>query len=347
MLHPTRGLGVLSPGELLDIIRAIWHELAGTRSALHGVRRAGPCDLRCVVAGVDLAGPARPADPTAARLRISGGCECRDLLVDAIVEADRFLLAHPRLINPPGAVRVHVRTRTAADYTRNRRVQMGAQARTDRIRTSARGRALPDDLHRAVFEHLVAEAGSLAPLDSDDQLHLRLAELVATEFGGSPATHRDRVTAAVRAIEAVCRAGARIIAEAGSDELITWWERYIERPLGRRTRLTTIPLDHDAGAPIPDPRAIDPGERFDEFAGDELGEVVLRFVVDVARHALTAAAGPTDERRLDDLLGRALRAATQELAGRAALPPELVADFVADPARFRDAVDQLRLLTAG
>src|SRR5689334_11463672 len=99
MVHPTRGLDGRTPDEMLEIARAIWHELAGTRSALHGVGQTVRCDVRCVVVGVDLAGPPRAADPAAPPLRISGSCECRDLLVDALVEADRFLAATPLLIN--------------------------------------------------------------------------------------------------------------------------------------------------------------------------------------------------------------------------------------------------------
>jgi hypothetical protein len=115
--------------------------------------------------------------------------------------------------------------------------------------------------------------------------------------------------------------------------------------------LTTLSLDDDGGEPgaaphLPDPRAVDPAERLCDIADEELADIVLTVVVDVARRALTAAAGPTDERRLADLLGRALRAATAELVDHSALSPDQAAGFIEDPARFRDAVDQLRVLTS-
>lgn len=172
-------------------------------------------------------------------LQFGGDCVCLELVVDALVEGDRFLERRgAELANASGAVRVHVRTRALADWTRHRRVRMGAQARTDRLRTSARARALPDDFHRALLEHLADEAGSLAPLVDEAQLYRRLTELMAAEpaaVTAGPGALEDRVAAAMPTIASACRSGPLVSAGPGSDgERVTWWERYIERPLGKR-----------------------------------------------------------------------------------------------------------------
>jgi hypothetical protein len=293
-----------------DVVDAVRYESDGTRRWIHRLRRVPACDFQVRV-------------EDGGRFVVSGTCLCREFFVDMLVEADRFLAARsgPPLRNPPGAVRVHVRTRTG-DWTRTRRVDAGAQARTDRVRGSAIAATLPDDYHRALLEYLVDEAGSLAPLAGPDALPRRLAELAADEFGGSAAQHLPRIASGLPVVVAACREARRVAPHPGATWLVTWWERYIEAPLGRRARLDDVPLDaqhHDAAAP-------DRADALDRAAVD----TVLRVV----------AENP------DAPMPSALHEATAELVRRDLMSPAEACSFVTDSRRMTVAAEQVRVLMA-
>jgi hypothetical protein len=282
-----------------------------------------------------------------------GECPCRDYLIDLLVEADQFLVdAGDGLMNPPGAIRTHLRMRATGDWTRRRRTEMGAQARTDRIRNSVRGESLPDEFHRALFEFLVGEAGSLAPLEDDVQLHHRLCELVAGEFGGSPQQYRSRVGQGLHMIEAVCRQGRRVPAGPGCNgEMITWWERYIERPLGRRPRLGVEPLIEPTSetgqlhglqiaCPIAETefeRALNAATGLTDSAGDlDPDSVMLVALRGAFVTALDQTPNPVE----------ALRIATAELVRHDMLPEHVAERFIADTSQVQEALRQLLVITA-
>lgn len=277
---------------------AVIAEIRTHRAVLH--RSTGParCDLQLPAAG--LVGGA---------VRIDGDCPCRDFLVDMLVEA-YLLLARKagQLRNPPGAVRTHLRTRATGDWIRRRRIEMGAQARCDRIRHSARARALPDEFHRALLQYLCDEAGSPAPLEDRESLVRRLGVRCAAEFGGEAQDYRDRVLAGMPVVERQCRAGPRV--NDGTEdrtEFVTWWERYIERPLGRRPRFSVAELPDDRHTVSgPDPSAED------RCAAAESDDLVVRHLVAAAR-------------RRPDMPDAALREGLADLVSRG-----LVADRVAD-----------------
>lgn len=335
---------------LAEVVGAVWWESRAMRSLLHRAWRVRACDTRIFVGGDELrtGRTARPAPPAITPLLVSGECVCRDYLVDLLVEADQFLAGSgDGLVNPPGAVRAHLRMRGAGDWTRRRRTEMGAQARTDRIRSSARARGLPDEFHRALFEFVVAEAGSLAPLEDDAQLHRRLCELIAGEFGGSPEQYRARVARGLGVIEAVCRQGRRVPAGPGrTEEMITWWERYVEHPLGRRPRFgveslsdpapeTNQPCGPQIACPVAEAefeQVLDAAAGLPDPAGDSDLDTVLPAVL---RAAFVAALNRT----ADPVA--ALRIATAELVRRGALPEHVAEHFVVDTSRVQEALRQL------
>lgn len=311
--RPSAGLASLPDLMFRAVINAVWFETDATRGAIHRLCRLTTCDLHVL------------AVASGERLVVSGECLCRDFLVDMLVEADGFLCARSVevLRNPPGAVRVHVRKRSG-EWTRRRRVDVGAQARTDRLRDSVIGRAMPDEYHRALLQFVAEEAGSLAPLGDDGALHRRLADLVAGEFGGTASDHLPRVASGLAVVEEICRAGRKVAAHPGSARLVTWWERYIDAPRGRRRRLDEVSLDaqradcvgrRDACADEPDP---------DEAAV----ATVLRVV------AGTPGAG----------LPTALQVATAELVRRDLLSAAEARRFVEDSRRMQLAAEQVRLL---
>lgn len=333
-----RGLDALLVEELQAVLQAVWWEAYGMRAAIHrltGVRR---CDTAIISGSLHLGpGTAFRVDGEP-RLHISGVCPCRDYTTDLLTEADRFLAsAGGALRNVPGAVRRHIRTRGAGDWTRRRRTAMGAQARTDRIRDCARARRLPDGLHRAILEYLVDEAGSLAPLDGDHQLHLRLAERTAAEFGGSVADRHVEVLAALPAVEAVCRAGREFRSPDGTT--LSWWERYIEQPLGRRIRRSDVEVDALS------PRGLEPACAAAERAIDHAVETIAN------------GAGGADARILEALmcvqgpdLRAGVRVAVLALVAREVVGARTADEFVADERRVSAAValiSALRPVVAG
>ena len=321
----------MSGPDLVGVVRAVWFETGGVRAGLHRLLRVRNCDVDVVVEAIRIsprAGAVRPVDGSG--LLLMGDCMCRDLLVDLLVEADRFLSRHgPTLHNVPAAVRVHLRTRAIADWTRRRRVDTGAQARTDRIRSGARARALPDDFHRALLEYVVAEAGSLAPLRDETQLRSRLAELVAAEFGGAPDDWRSRVDTGLRTLEGHYRGGRAV---AGS---VSWWDRYVDQPLGRRACPDVLSLDAVPLDVVLHLTALSAAEPESELGPGRVE--VLDAVVAAARASLVQRGGGDPARRLTAVL----RSVTADLVERRALADDVAADFIADRARVMAAVDEL------
>lgn len=307
-----------------DVLHAIWWEIAPSRSWLHGLHRVGRCDTTFAWDDVRLGVTIRTVVPVGAPLLV-GHCPCRDLLMDVLVEADRFLFM-TRPANPAGAVRAHIRVRAIKDWIREGRVARGAQARADRIRTSKVGRLLPDEFHRAVLEHLVDEAGMPGPLEHQGQLVRRLADRLGEEFGPRhPAeSHRGLVPAVVAALpllEEVCRKMRRIRRDG---ELITWWECYVQRPLGRRARHGDLPLGSTS--------VVDVACAAAEAALDGVLDAPVdscrgeRAVID----AILAAA--TDREP-----GRALLAAMREMEVGGSVPAGTTSALSGEPARI-DAV---------
>lgn len=327
--RPPTGLAASTTAQLVAFAQVAWWESAAARAGIHRTTRS-ICDTRLLADGVDVPAGRMPGTAVsvgggAARIVLTGECACRDLVSFLLVEADAFLVAHDgSLYNPPGAVRAHLRKRLP-DWGRARRTEMGAQARTDRLRDSVRGRALPDPFDRALLEYLAAEAGSAFPLHDDAQLHRRLGEMAAAEFGGVGADYADRVTARLPVVEAVCRSGRRVPERLGSTETTTWWERYIEWPMGRRRRYAApAGPDHDP-ALIPCPVA---ELAFADIAGaDERVLCALR----VAVFAVPDAPGRA----------RAVRAAVAALARDGVLPAWTAEALLADPRRVQTVLDLL------
>jgi hypothetical protein len=325
-----RGLSGLSEESLTGVVKALWWEAYAMREAIHRLVGLARCDVLLVAGSLRLGpGSVRSRVP-AVRLHVEGECPCRDYLVDLLVESDLYLArVGAALSNPPGAVRRHIRTRVAGDWIRRRRTAMGAQARVDRIRCSVRARGLPDEFHRAVLEYLVDEAGSLAPLADDDQLHRRLAKRAAAEFGGSVASRLDDVRSALPLVERVCRTGPR--SDPGDGCPLTWWERYIVLPLGRRVRRGLIEIDAVGGWV----------HELACAAADLAFDAVLEAPTDVldAREAevLGALLVLPSSNLVADVLATVLG-----LADRGVLPAEVAAAFVSDPGRVGAVVAVLQ-----
>jgi hypothetical protein len=352
---------VIEASDLPAVLAAIWHEAHAHRAAIHRALSIDRCDLRLSAPGVSAPGLSAPGlsapglsapglsapglsapglsapglgQGGTGLLRLDGDCACRDFLVDMIVECHQLLAERSdELHNPPGAVRTHMRLRAAPDWIRRRRTQMGAQSRSDRIRTGARARGLPDEFHRALLEYLVDEAGSMAPLEDQDALMRRLAVRCATEFGAAPERYLARVVAGVAVIERHCRSGPRVNAgTAAEPEHVTWWERYIERPLGRRPRRTdqpipAVPGEHGVKTDLLCLRAAHHLERGVTGSAEIDATVVAILVAALQRQPDAPAA--------------ALRAGISELVAQGLLPERSAAELLSDRARFATATQEL------
>ncbi|HEX5495688.1 MAG TPA: hypothetical protein VFX70_14045 [Mycobacteriales bacterium] len=259
---------------------AVW-EIQDLRQATHRARWGTVrCDTVLVVAGRTVLprtrGPEREPRgqrgqrgqrrPGGDELRLTGQCPCRDLVADTLLLMHQYLTGCGQTLHdPPAAVRIHIRRRKH-DLIRERRHTLGAQVRTDRVHSSARARGLATDEQRNLLRDVVDEAGLAAPLESQEQLECRLASLRAGRSGsadpvrpgaapaGSPRAS-DALIDAVRrdfaAVAAHCSTGPRVNVGTGPHpEYVTWWEAYVERPLGRRGRLSDIPV---GTAPWQDP----------------------------------------------------------------------------------------------
>jgi hypothetical protein len=197
---------------------------------------------------------------------------------------------------------------------------------------------------------VVAEAGSPAPLRDDAQLHSRLADLVAAEFGGAADDWRTRVATGLRTLEEHCRGGPAVAAwPARQGGTRSWWDRYVDEPLGRRAcpdlvRLDAVPLNtvlshsESVGAPAPSAEAV-PEPAAKHVVG---GEEVLAAVLTAARTSVAQPGRGDPARRLTAVL----RSVTADLVERRALADDVAARFVADPARVRAAVEELLTLVA-
>lgn len=308
------GLASLSDEMLHTVVRAVRFESDGLRDRIHLLRRVGSCDRTVRVGG--------------GQLVVNGECLCGAMLVEMLVEADGFLRAQPpgTLHNPPGAVRAHVRRRLP-DWTRRRRVEMGAHARPERLRHGRMAAGLPDAYHAALLHYLAAEAGSLAPLGDESSLLRRLAMLAADEFGGPATEHLPRVVRGVAVVEAVCR--RRMVAPfPGAAWRTTWWQRYIEEPLGRRPRFDDVPLHSSVPNGVASLLDRLP-ERDDDDPGDRAVATVLRVIADGT-----------------EVDARAMQAAAAELLRTRQLSSAAAARFVADPDCLQIAAEQVRVLLA-
>lgn len=290
---------ILDDGAFCGIARVVFHELAESRRNLHAARGSLPCDASFRFGG---------------GFRVSGSCPCVDEYLDALVELCRFLQRQdPAGIgNVHALARTHLRLRVVKDLNRRRRAGR-TQQRTDRLEQGAIGQALRTPEQKALLRHLVEEAGSDSPLDSDAQLIRRLARRRAGEFGGTTDDHIDAVRQDLPVVrQAAIAHGRRRRDPAGV--LVSWWEHYVETGLGRRERLSTISITTAAvdGEPatvdLADPRA------------DEPFDAVLQ------AHAISRATGlpaePLDsdpELAVVHALARAVAPTTTQLQARAAV----------------------------
>jgi hypothetical protein len=133
--------------------------------------------------------------------------------------------------------------------------------------------------------------------------------------------------------------------------MITWWERYIERPLGRRPRLGIESLSEptpETGQPhapqIPCPvaeaefeRALDATAGLTDPVGDSDPDTV---VLAVLRDAFVAALNRTPDPVA------ALRSAATKLVRCGVLPEHVAKCFISDTSRVQEALRQLLVITA-
>jgi hypothetical protein len=259
------------------------------------------------------------------------------MLVDVLLAAHQFLVARGTTIRyPEGAVRRHIASRQH-DYPRQQRGERGAQVRTDRLLTSARAGQLETDEQRQLLKEIADEAGSEAPLENEAQLEVRLAVLRARRLKVDP----DSVLADVRRDLAIVKAhysSGRLVNVGTVDQpdLVSWWEAYIERPLGRRHRMSDIPvstvptcLDEGAqtGVQLPCPSGeVGYQQIVDHLSADPDDTVLLAL-------RLTAQSDPRGDR--DSQLEITLRRLAQE--GR--ILSGVVESFLADPSRRVDAAE--------
>jgi hypothetical protein len=335
---------------LIEVASAVLWETAAARRALHRLTGAwGSCDVRLVVAGRDLlCGPRllppavhgrRPCpdcgrdcereptieQSTSTSFRLSGHCECSGLLADVLDCALRYLdLNRATILDPPAAARRHVKHRQH-DYIRTRRAARGAQVRTDRLETSAQGRRLATQEQRWLLRDIADEAGSEAPLDSEEALFNRLAVLRARRTGEDPSAVQAAVEVDFQIVRAACSVGRLInVGNAIHPEYVSWWDAYVERPLGRRRRSSDISLDnYSIESTLPRE-----SERFPGLCAPEpdLAVGTLRaFLLDALRHAERQHSGrPTAE---------VLWAALEQLANAYPMHRATILEFLADQER--------------
>ncbi|MEU5692283.1 hypothetical protein [Actinosynnema sp. NPDC020468] len=325
-----------------DTLKALWVELHAPRAAVHRQHRVRACDTELHGRGLRLG--ARTSRATAGAhtaYLLIGQCPCRDLVADAVEVALAFLTDRGgSLTNPPGAVRHHLRFRLV-DLHRRARGDLGAQVKPETVAGNRYGRALPDEFHRALYVMLADEAGVRGPIRGQEGLLRRLADRGAARSEDQ----RRRLPAALRLIERTCRTGPRVnVGTRTHPELVSWWEAYIDRPLGRRADpadhpLLGVPDGPDRVREIRDPAAelafdlvlrsaADRGGRADESEEDAVVRALRDSVCPVAEHAADAA--------LRDVI---TRLGEQEL-----LPAERVRVLLADPDHRREIVARVRAL---
>lgn len=305
---------LLSPDEL----KALWFELLVPRAAMHRRHRVRTCDTELSMNGLSLGARSLGASP--AGYRLAGGCPCRDLVADAIELVLTFLTDHGgKLTNPAGAIRKHLRYRMV-DLHRRARSEIGAPARPETVAGNRYGRALPDDFHRALFVMIADEAGIDGPLRGREGFLRRLTDRCATEFGTDA---RRRIPAALRLIEKTCRMGARVnVGTPAAPELVTWWEAYIERPLGRRYDPADQPVGPGQTVDVADPAATRAFDRV--IAAESDDDIVLRTLLSTIDSAGDADTG--------------LRRAVESLGERDLLPKSRVRSLLTDTSQRRQVI---------
>lgn len=231
-----------------DVVRALMAELRDPRAALHRSHGVTRCDIQLVMPGLRFGTGTTLLGVPATGLLLSGECVCRDLVADVLYLVTVFVTDHgDDMDNLAGAVRVHVRMRVV-DVMRSYRAARGAQVKPKQVRKNRFGRALPDDEHRAVLGHLADEAGYSAPLPSQGYLLRRLAERCVAEFGNTVPYYLERLPAIMNTVKRVCSAGARVnVGTRNAPEYVSWYDAYIDRPLGRRPDAGADPLSHGDG----------------------------------------------------------------------------------------------------
>ncbi|CAL9642285.1 hypothetical protein SUDANB95_06349 [Actinosynnema sp. ALI-1.44] len=309
-----------------EVVTAALAELRGSRAALHRSHLVARCDLGLAMPGLRF-GHAAPASGFV----LSGDCVCRDLVADVLHIVSVFLTEHGTdRTNLAGAVRAHVRKRVI-DVFRAYRADRGAQVKPKQVRRNRFGRALPDEEHRAVLGHLADEAGYSAPLPGHGYLLRRLAERCAAEFGEPVPYYLERMPNILRTVKQVCSAGTRVnVGTRTAPEYVTWYDAYIERPLGRRPDAAARSLSDDAAwAAVADPGAARAFDAVTDAEPDPDAAVVATVVGRVA------AVAPADQ-------PRTVRTAVRVLADRGLLPPDRAAALLADPDRLDDVLCRAR-----
>jgi len=345
---------------------AVLWETAAQRQRIHRARWdvVRSCDARVVIAGVSLVEGGRLRQPVATgrpldgcrschsaeaepgwmrpglpRFFIGGDCPCQPMLLETFMIAHAYLVkAGTRLNHPEGAARQHLRSRQH-DYTRLRRAEVGAQVRTDRLVTSARAQLLATDEQRLLLADIADEAGSEAPLDRDEQLELRLALRRARRQGISPEDALPSIRRDLAVVRAIFTSGRQVnLGTASRPEYVSWWEAYIELPLGRRRRTSDVPAitaphcpdaEAEGGLDLPCARA--------ELAYQQ----VLDRMTEQTKgsHPVIRAlylAMPTESTVDRD---HQLEIALRKLASQGRLVPTTVDGLLADPRRRAEAVD--------
>jgi hypothetical protein len=332
------------------VVRALMAELRDPRAALHRSHAVTRCDLQLVMPGFRFGAGTTLLGVPATGLLLSGECVCRDLVADVLYLVTVFVTDHGTdRDNLAGAVRIHVRMRVV-DVMRSYRAAQGAQVKPKQVRQNRFGRALPDDEHRAVLGHLADEAGYSAPLPGQGYLLRRLAERCVAEFGNTVPYYLERLPTIMNTVKRVCSAGARVnIGTRSAPEYVTWYDAYIDRPLGRRPDARAESLSRGDGFVRNVDQVVDPSADLAFVAVDAAhaaGLAVLdkgdpdSVVVDMVVAGL-AAVPRADQHRT-------LRITIRTLADRGLLPKDRAEALLVDEDRLhavlsrgRDVIDAL------
>lgn len=358
----------------VSVALALLMETASHRHRIHRARwdTGRPCDAKVVIAGVNLTEGKRRRVPAASgehgdtcphcgrsdapavtgtssvgqRFLLSGECPCRPLLVEVFVSAHLYLKARGNTLRrPEAAARRHVASRQH-DFTRQRRGDMGAQVRTDRLLASRRARQLETDEQRLLLRDIAEEAGSEAPLEDDAQLERRLATLRGRRCGIDPESLLADVRRDLILVRRHYSSGPSVnVGTRAHPELVSWWDAYIEGPLGRRPRSSDLAATTGAGWVDGEPpagldlpcaateasfqRVLD--QRAEPYPSKPAG--ARNPVVDALRRS--ARADPLGDR------SRQFELILRDLASAGSVLSETVETFLADPTRRLAAVDAL------
>ncbi len=249
-----------------------------------------------------------------------------DEFVDVLLAVWRYLSdCDPATVRSYGALaRAHCRLRAVPDARRQRRGRQSIQ-KPEQLATGVIGRALATDQQRMLLVDIVSEAGSAAPLEGDEQLLRRLAELRADRFGGSPESHLSGACRDLPVVRAAADGpGARKRDSVGI--LVSWWERYVESGLGKRERLHTVAARDSPSEDMPDPAAA----RAMDAVLDRIVTAGLALQLS-EEHALAHALADTAGRRN---AAEPVRGHLRALAAVGVVPPAALGDD-----RLRDITD--------